>query len=84
VHCLDLAGRQLATEGSDAVLDERARRELRARVRDLEEQIVTWRIKSAIRKVGQAHPALGRHLVNAVRTGAACVYQPEQPLDWLL
>lgn len=133
VHCLDLAGRQLATEGSDAVLDERARRELRARVRDLEEQIdeadrsgdlgratrareeldqllealagalglggrprrvgsqverarctVTWRIKSAIRKVGQAHPALGRHLANAVRTGATCVYQPEQPIDWLL
>lgn len=133
VHCLDLAGRQIETLGADAVFDERARRELRTRVSDLEEQVeaaerdgdfaraarareeldqlvaalagalglggrlrrvgsqverarctVTWRIKSAIRKVGQAHPALGRHLSNAVRTGTTCVYQPEQPVDWLL
>lgn len=133
VHCLDLAGRQLESLGADVVFDDRARRELRTRVRDLEEQAeeaerdgdfaratrareeldqlvsalagalglggrprrvgsqverarctVTWRIKSAIRKVGQAHPALGRHLANAVRTGTTCVYQPEQPVDWLL
>jgi hypothetical protein len=45
---------------------------------------VTWRIKSAIRKVASAHPALGRHLGNAVRTGTTCVYQPEKPVDWLL
>ena len=115
------------------MFDERARREVRARVRELEEQIeeadgsgdlgrglrareeldqlvgalagalglggrprrvgsqverarctVTWRIKSAIRKVAAAHPALGRHLANAVRTGTTCVYQPEQPVDWVL
>jgi len=133
VHCLDLAGRQLESLGSDVVFDDRARRELKTRVRDLEEQAeeaerdgdfaratrareeldqlvaalagalgiggrprrvgsqverarctVTWRIKSAIRKVGRAHPTLGRHLSNAVRTGTTCVYQPEQPVDWVL
>ena len=38
---------------------------------------VTWRIRNAIKKIGQAHPRLGRHLENAVRTGTFCVYQPE-------
>ena len=30
----------------------------------------------------QAHPQLGRHLENAVRTGTFCLYQPERPVDW--
>lgn len=45
---------------------------------------VTWRIRSAIRKVAAVHPAAGRHLENAVRTGTSCVYQPETALDWQL
>ena len=45
---------------------------------------VTWRIRSAIKKIAKAHPPLGRHLDNAVRTGTFCVYQPERPVDWRL
>lgn len=45
---------------------------------------VTWRIRSAIRRIADAHPALGRHLDNAIRTGATCVYQPEAPVEWSL
>jgi tetratricopeptide (TPR) repeat protein len=45
---------------------------------------VTWRIRSAIKKIARAHPALGRHLENAVRTGTTCVYRPEAPVDWEL
>ena len=130
-HCLELAGRGAESAGADPLLDERARRDLRARVRELDAEIeesdaqndlgrgeraraeldhlvsalegalglggrsrrlgsaaerarsaVTWRIRSAIRKVAAAHPALGRHLENAVRTGTTCVYQPEKRLDW--
>jgi hypothetical protein len=133
VHCLELADRPAESSPGDVVLDERARREIRARAADLQHEIddadaahdlaraeqareeldrlvdtltgaiglrgrarglgspaerartaVTWRIRSAIRKVAAAHPRLGRHLDNAVRTGHFCVYQPEQPIDWLL
>lgn len=45
---------------------------------------VTWRIRSAIRKVEAAHPRLGRHLANAVRTGTYCSYAPEVAVDWTL
>lgn len=133
IHCLELGGR-LAEPSADApVLDERARRELGARVRELQETIdeaealndhgraesaraeldqigtalsaalglggrsrrlgsaaerarsaVTWRIRNAIRKIAAAHPSLGRHLDNAVRTGAFCSYTPETRVDWTL
>ncbi len=43
---------------------------------------VTWRIRSAIRKIDEAHEALGRHLSVAVRTGTFCSYTPERELDW--
>jgi hypothetical protein len=39
VHCLELAGRTSEPRGDAPVLDERARRELGARVRDLQETI---------------------------------------------
>ena len=133
VHCLELAGRDAEPRGADPLLDERARREIRGRIEELEGQIdeadaagdtgraehareeldqlvtslagalglggrprragsaverarttVTWRIRSAIRKIGAAHEALGRHLENAVRTGTRCVYQPESSVDWRL
>jgi len=45
---------------------------------------VTWRIRNAVRKIGAAHPALGRHLETAVRTGTYCIYRPERAIDWLL
>ena len=37
----------------------------------------TWRIRAAIKKVEAAHPALGRHLANSIRTGNFCSYAPE-------
>lgn len=43
---------------------------------------VTWRIRSAIRKIKASHPALGRHLSNAVHTGAYCSYTPEKDQSW--
>jgi TolB-like protein/tetratricopeptide (TPR) repeat protein len=39
VHCLELAGRSAEPRGGDALLDERARRELAGRIRELQEQI---------------------------------------------
>jgi hypothetical protein len=133
VHCLELAERPAEATPGDVVLDDRARREIRARAVELQREIddadaahdrgraerareeldrlvdslagatglggrsralgspaerarsaVTWRIRSAIKKVAAAHPRLGRHLENAVRTGHFCVYQPESAIDWLL
>jgi len=43
---------------------------------------VTWRIRSAIRKIAEAHPPLGRHLEASIRTGAFCAYQPETSVRW--
>lgn len=43
---------------------------------------VTWRIRSAIRKIEAAHPSLGRHLANSIRTGTFCSYSPEKEQDW--
>ena len=45
---------------------------------------VTWRIRSAIKRIDGVHPELGRHLRAAVRTGLWCSYQPEQPVAWRL
>lgn len=130
-HCLELAGRPAELAGHHDVLDERARREYRARIHDLQGEIddaernhdagrgtrareemdalvealsgalglggrsralgsaterarsaVTWRIRSAIRKVAAVHPSLGRHLENSVHTGTYCAYNPERPIDW--
>ena len=43
---------------------------------------VTARIKDAIRRIGEVHPDLGRHLGHSVRTGTFCVYDPDQPARW--
>jgi TolB-like protein/Tfp pilus assembly protein PilF len=133
VHCLELAGRPAEPGGRDAVLDDRAKREYRARMQDLQREIdeadaahdvaraanareeldafvdmlsgslglhgrsrtlgsaaerarsaVTWRMRSAMKKIAAAHPRLGRHLENSVRTGTFSVYAPERPVAWLL
>jgi len=44
---------------------------------------VTQRIRSAIKKISDHHPALGRHLANSVRTGAFCRYSPEESPGWI-
>ncbi len=45
---------------------------------------VTWRIRSAIKKIDTAHPALGQHLSNSIRTGTFCSYTPEKKIPWHL
>ncbi len=43
---------------------------------------VTWRIRAAVKRLAEAHPELGRHLRNAVRTGTWCTYRPETAVTW--
>src|SRR5690606_3570543 len=43
---------------------------------------VTWRIRNAIKKIAQVHPALGAHLTNSIKTGTYCCYSPEKPVQW--
>ncbi|HEY8901777.1 MAG TPA: hypothetical protein VIM61_15300 [Chthoniobacterales bacterium] len=43
---------------------------------------VTWRIRSAIRKLEAVYPALARHLANSIRIGAFCSYRPERAVEW--
>jgi TolB-like protein len=45
---------------------------------------VTWRIRSAIKSIQAAHPRLGSHFANSVRTGTFCTYSPEDDLSWQL
>ena len=47
---------------------------------------VTKRIKSSIKRIGQAIPSLGSHLATRVRTGYFCSYNPppERPVEWEL
>ncbi|MBM4270243.1 MAG: hypothetical protein FJ144_27165 [Deltaproteobacteria bacterium] len=131
VHCLELIGATSAGGEAVPALDDRARREYQARIRDLQAEIdaaraandpgpveraeaeleslvqqlsaafglsgrsrttgsalerarsaVTWRIRAAVKRLGEAHPELGRHLQNAVRTGSWCSYRPENETAW--
>lgn len=43
---------------------------------------VTARIRHAIGQIEGSHPELGRHLRHAVKTGAWCRYDPEEPVAW--
>lgn len=45
---------------------------------------VAWRIRSAIKKISETHPALGRHLEVSVRTGLFCEYAPEHEVEWMV
>jgi tetratricopeptide (TPR) repeat protein len=45
---------------------------------------VAERIRAATARVRTAHPELGRHLRNSIRTGTFCSYTPETPTDWKL
>lgn len=63
---------------------------LRGRVRETGNPVekarsaVTWRIRSAISKIEQAHPTLGKHLSNSVQTGTFCSYEPETEMEWVV
>jgi hypothetical protein len=133
LHCLELSGAPLSSDAPDQILDERARREYRRRIAELQQELeqaeanhdparaeparheletlidelaratglhgrsrkmanpaerarsaVTWRIRSAIKKIRAAHPRLGQHLSNSIRTGNFCVYSPETAIRWEL
>ena len=43
---------------------------------------VTWRIRSTIKKISQAHPKLAKHLGNSIQTGTYCSYKPERETTW--
>jgi hypothetical protein len=43
---------------------------------------VTKVLRTQIGKLLDLHPALGRHLREAVRMGTVCVYAPATPVDW--
>jgi hypothetical protein len=45
---------------------------------------VTNQIRRALERICAAHPELGRHLTNALRTGFVCAYRPEHPVAWRL
>jgi predicted ATPase len=45
---------------------------------------VTARIRAAIAKVADAHPALGRHLGRSIRTGRFCSYRPDESVVWTI
>ncbi len=51
---------------------------------DRARKAVTSRIRETIERIGKEHPALARHLENAIRTGTFCSYQPDRPLRWEL
>jgi class 3 adenylate cyclase/TolB-like protein/tetratricopeptide (TPR) repeat protein len=51
---------------------------------DRSRSAVTWRIRSAIRKIETVHPTLGSHLSHSVRTGTFCCYAPEKAQIWQL
>ena len=45
---------------------------------------VTWRIRSAIKKIGEVHGSLGTHLASSIKTGTFCGYAPERITPWHL
>jgi predicted ATPase/tetratricopeptide (TPR) repeat protein len=45
---------------------------------------VTQRVRTAIRRLGDVDPRLGRHLEASIRTGTFCSYAPEDPVRWNL
>lgn len=41
-------------------------------------------VSAALRAVQRHDEPLWRHLVNTIKTGTYCVYEPDQPIDWEL
>ncbi|HEY1821601.1 MAG TPA: AAA family ATPase [Trebonia sp.] len=49
---------------------------------DRARKAVTMRIRAAVKSIGRHDGALARHLLNAVRTGRYCAYEPDVPVTW--
>lgn len=45
---------------------------------------ITWRIRSALKKIEITHPELFHHLSSSINTGTFCSYNPEISMDWHL
>lgn len=45
---------------------------------------ITKRIRTALRRIDEVHPALAHHLKNSLKTGLFCCYSPEQDTRWVL
>src|SRR5205823_5287776 len=43
---------------------------------------VTNCIRNSVARISRSNPALGRHLLAAVKTGVFCAYRPERPVTW--
>src|SRR5438132_22070 len=89
----DLERSALARAELDAVVDELTRatglggRDRRSASNSERARVAATRaIRSALERISQALPNLGRHLRHSVRTGTYCVYGPDptRPIDWQL
>ena len=49
---------------------------------DRARKAVTSRIRESIERIRTEHPALARHLENAIRTGTFCSYRPDRSPRW--
>jgi len=65
-----------------STLDRRGRVRRGAGSTERARSAVTHRVRSAIRQLGQLHPALGKHLEHSVNTGVYCSYRPEHETAW--
>lgn len=43
---------------------------------------VSWRVRAALRRIAEVHPALAEHLRAALRIGVWSLYRPADPVDW--
>ena len=85
----DIGRSERASEEMDTLIDQlTAALGLGGRARDTggtaerARSAVTQRIRTAIRKIEDAHPPLGRHLRSSIRTGTFCLYVPEVDTRW--
>jgi hypothetical protein len=76
---MDALGRQLAAAVGLGGRDRRG-----AAAAERARQSVTKAIRGVLRKLAEAHAALGEHLEACVRTGTACVFEPDRrhPVVW--
>ncbi|MBK7871915.1 MAG: hypothetical protein IPJ74_15170 [Saprospiraceae bacterium] len=44
---------------------------------------VTWRIRSAVKKIAEVHLPLSKHLEISIKTGVFCEYAPEHEINWI-
>ncbi|MGH9188125.1 MAG: ATPase, partial [Acidimicrobiales bacterium] len=74
--------RQFLLDELSAVLGLGGRPRVSGDQRERARKAVGMRIRTALKAIDAAHPALGRHLRNSITTGRFCRYRPEQPTTW--